>query len=1097
LQRKHVDECAACRAKIADWKASRALFSPLSMHPRETEEHRTPECPPVESLLHAADLSPSGKHALLLHAATCDFCGSLLRELSTAPELRTGGALWQKGFAREQAARAGRRPVLTRRYAWIGIAASLVVIAGGVLWWSYQRNSRPEILLARAFTVSRPFEYRLPDAGYAAQDARRGAGASSFDSPAELSSAEEEIRRRLAGHPDDTHALTLKGLAELEERDYEAAIDTLNHASDIAAPDTRTLVALGCAYMARGDVEKRPIDYGHALDFLLKAVRQSPQDRAALFNLAIAYEKINLLDEAADTWGKLLALPADGWSAESRGRLENVEKLRRARRRTEGAVLRDPAEFLAHRSSGFRPQRYYEIFWMKWLPLVSVNAAAHEAAALLGTELERQNGDTSIRDAVKQARGGPVSAALAQLGKSMEDIRAGKSDEALAPARSALAVLESHRQSTAAIRIRAEMVYIDGVQARYGDCLRDADLDLARIRGLRYPYITAQLHLDRGSCAFVTDPADARAEYSIAERDLAAHRLWMQRLRAVSFLAFANVVSGKHEVAWQDSISGLGSFWTTDGDLSQAENLQIALETSAEALGWDHAAAALYAAGIRSAAQGGNRSLEATGRMDRSRLLGRVGDTAGEMRELDVAEKLFRSLPAGPETKFRLTYGLMRKAEAEIDSGKPAIALATLNDLSGTPSAAPTLFQAEVEQARGLAYLKQMNFSAAGSGFRRAIAIGESTPSAAAPPESYTGLAQVLLTGGDAAGALAAWQASRPRFAAHHNAGADSPALLIAIAILPRGIAVFSKSQSWCRFRMVAAAPADVERMCRRFVRLCSSPASDLPELHTAARQLYAWLLAPELAGLRSGARIELQTDGWISAIPFPALTPKPFVIERIEGGSPQPAPDETFGPDSPALLVSVPSARAPDGSRLPILSAVRGEVEDVHASLSHAAVLQDDLATPEALRAAVPRAAIFHFAGHGWSDGGNGGLLLTPDSSGEARYLTAYEITSENWSGCRLAVLSACLSATGELRGPVNNQSLVRALLGAGAQRVIAAEWSVDSEATRLLMREFYVELMRGRSAPEALGRARIALSTQARWSHPYYWAAFDVFSR
>jgi CHAT domain-containing protein/Flp pilus assembly protein TadD len=1049
----------------------------------------------MKSLVHLDELDPAESDAILLHASACDFCGPLLREFSGAAELRTASARWQREFARGLAARTDRAPVPIRRFAWIGIAASVVLIGSGVLWWATHRNSRPETLLARAFTESRPFEYRLPGAGYSTQDIRRGAGSSSFDKPAGLLRAEEEIRKRLSSHPDDAHMLELKGLAELEERDYEAAIDSLNHSSDIAAPDTLALVALGCAYLERGDVEKRPIDYGHALDFLLKAVRLSSQDRAALFNLAIAYEKLSLLDEAAETWGKLLALPADGWSAEARSRLDNVQKLRRARQKREGAVMQDPADFLAHRAGGFRPERYYEMFWMNWLPQVSANAAGRGASMLLGSELERQNGDTSIRDAVAQARGGPVPAALAQLGKAMEEIRAGRSDDALVPARSALAVLEAHGQSTAAIRLRAEMVYIDRVQQRYADCLRDAEVDLARVRSLPYPYITAQLHLEHGSCLFATDLAGTRSEWAAAERDLAAHEFWRQRLRATGFLTDIDALAGNHEAIWRDSVEGLGSFWRTDGGLLQAEQLQVELEASAVALGWDHAAAALYGAGVRSAADGGNRSLEATGRMDRSRLLEKIGDTASEMREVDAAERIFSSLPAGPETAYRLTYGRLRRAEADIDSRRPAAALTTLNGLAAKPNAIPALFHAEVEQARGLAYLQQSNFAAAEPRFRQAIGIGEGSSTRTAPVESYTGLAQVLLTRGDASGALAAWQGSRTLFSTQPDA-VQPAGLLIALAILPGGITVFSETPSRCGARVVSAAPADIERACRRFVRLCSSPASDRQELRSVGSQLYAWLLAPELAKIPAGSRIELQTDGWISGIPFAAMTPKPYVVERVESRSPHLLRAEAFGPDSPALLVSVPSARAPGGARLPMLASAQAEAEEVHAFLPRANVLSEELATPEAVRTALPSAAIFHFAGHGWSDGGNGALLLAPDSHGDARYLTAREIGSQNWSSCRLAVLSACLTAAGESRGPVNNQSLVRSLLGAGAQNVIAAKWSVDSEATRVLMKAFYSQLVRGKSAPEALSQAEIALSSENRWSHPFYWAAFEVFS-
>jgi CHAT domain-containing protein/tetratricopeptide (TPR) repeat protein len=1081
ILRKHVDECEARRGKISQWKQSLALFSGLRSSP---STDASAECPPMETLLNPNE-------EVLAHAATCDFCGPLLREFSIAAGQGTGSEKWRRGLARQQAGRT--KPA---RLAWIGIAACLLVSASAGLWWMYQRNWGTEALLARAFTASRPFEYRLPDAGYAAQDARRGAGGSSFDKPTELLRAEEQIRRRLAARADDAQALLLKGLAELEERDYEGSIESLTHASDITQPDTRALVALGCAYLLRGDVEKRSIDYGHALDLLLKAVQQSAQDRAALFNLAIAYEKLSLPDEAADTWNKLLKLPADGWTAEARTRLENVEKLRRARQKTEAAVMQDPAAFLAHRGNGFRAERYLEVFWMKWLPQASVNVDAHGASELLATELERQNGDASVRDAVAAVRPGKASQALAQLGEVMAGIRTGKPDAVWPLALSSLPVLEANGQFTAAARLRAEMVYMDALQRRLPDCLRDANLDLARIRAMTYPSITAQLHLDGGGCAGVTAGlAAARTEYAIAERDLAAHGLWRQHLRAMAFLAAMDAFSGNHEGAWQTSVAGLESFWKTDAGLFQAENLQVDLGTSAAALGWNHAAASLYATATRFAGLAGSPSMEATCRMDLSRLLEKIGDTAGEMREVDAAEHLFHSLPAGPDTTYRLTFSGLRRAEAAIDVGRTAAGLSALDAIAAKPGALPAMYQAELEQARGLAYLAQSNFAAAGPRFQRAIAAWE-TAHQPAPPETYAGLAQVQLIGGDASTALATWQASRPDFKVGGSSAGRGHPPLIAFTILPRGIVVFSKNDSVCHSRMVSATVPEVERMCRRFVRLCSSPESNQRELRGVARQIYQWMLAPELDRLAPGTHVQLQADGWTAAIPFAALTSRPYVFEQVEGRNPVSHENQPWGPDTPAVLISVPSARAPGGIRLPILSGARGEAEDVQSSLTHAALLTDDLATPDALRAALPHAAIFHFAGHGWSDAGNGALVLAPDASGEARFLTSREIAGQNWSGCRLAVLSACLTAAGEQRGPINNQSLVRALLTAGAQQVLAAKWSISSEATRALMKEFYAQLTHGVSPPEALSRAEQALARQERWSHPYYWAAFEVFS-
>jgi CHAT domain-containing protein/Flp pilus assembly protein TadD len=1092
---QHIEACEECRAAATQWEESLALFASVC-----ADEGTVPsmDCPPMELLLGARHDA-----ALLEHAATCDFCGPILKDLSLAGELRTGSAKWQRGLASQLAHQVTGQ---TRRQwipGWVGIAAAVVVAASGLFWWSYERSSRPEALLARACTTSRPFEYRLPDAGYAVEDTRRGGGSSNFDKPPDLLRAEEEIRRKLAARPDDARLLVLKGLAELEERDYESAIDTLTHASDLAPPDARALTALGCAYSMRGDIEKRNIDYGHALDLLLKAVRQAPDYRAALFNLAIVYEKLSLLDEAAAAWQKFLKLPdAGGWSAEARTRLENVEKIRRARKQREGAILEDPGLFLKAASAGFEPERYSIVFWTKWLPTLATNEQARRASELLGVEMQRRNGDRSIRDAVAAVHSGTSSLPFAQLAQVILDVRAGRSDEAPPLAQSALPVLEREGQFAAAMRLRAEIAYIDGVQTRLSDCLRDSEQGLVSLRGVPYPWIAGQLHLQHAGCVEAEGmSAQARAEMASTARDLQDRGLQDLRLRAVGFLAILDAFAGNQEAVWQNAPAGLEAYWNSAASDFRAQQIEIDLQKSALALNWDDASSALYEAAIRSAARAGDRLMEAVDRMDHAGVLRAIGDHAGETRELDEAERLFRLLPRGPGTESRLWFGRLRRAESEID-GDPQLALAALNAVALNPVGMLDKERVSLDQARGKTYFAQSNWTAAADSFRRAIA-GQAAASPAVL-DSYRGLAQVQLIQNDAPGAFDTWQASRLNF---HNArpASDGFDLLVAFALLPRGVAVFSRNGSGCRARMVSAPSADVERMGRRFVRLCSSPSSSPTELRDAGGQLYRWLLAPELESMPAGSRILLQADGWTASLPFDALTTndgtylgRRFVTEELEGrftaGS---GTEEKFDATSQALVVSAPSARAPGGTRLPLLSAAQAEGDDVSATLPHATLLRDESATPEALRAAIPHASIFHFAGHGWSDGGDGALILASDAQGDPRFLTAREISTEDWSGCKLAFLSACLTAAGELHGPINNQSLVRALLTAGTERVVAAKWSIGSEATRELVKQFYRELVQGRPVAAALNRAEFKVADEDQWRHPYYWAGFAVFDR
>ena len=144
------------------------------------------------------------------------------------------------------------------------------------------------------------------------------------------------------------------------------------------------------------------------------------------------------------------------------------------------------------------------------------------------------------------------------------------------------------------------------------------------------------------------------------------------------------------------------------------------------------------------------------------------------------------------------------------------------------------------------------------------------------------------------------------------------------------------------------------------------------------------------------------------------------------------------------------------------------------------------------AIQAEASRAEVFHFTGHGYSNAGNGGLLLAKE--GEAA-LTSSNIAGMNWSRCHLVALSGCLTGTGEFQGAVNPQSLVRAFLLGGAQSVIASSWSVDSAATHQLFENFYRILLTGTPAHLALQQASRQLQDDPRFASPYYWAAFQIY--
>ncbi|HWM89303.1 MAG TPA: CHAT domain-containing protein [Thermoanaerobaculia bacterium] len=78
--------------------------------------------------------------------------------------------------------------------------------------------------------------------------------------------------------------------------------------------------------------------------------------------------------------------------------------------------------------------------------------------------------------------------------------------------------------------------------------------------------------------------------------------------------------------------------------------------------------------------------------------------------------------------------------------------------------------------------------------------------------------------------------------------------------------------------------------------------------------------------------------------------------------------------------------------------------------------------------------------------------------------------------------------------RGGEGLVGLVRAFQYAGARSVLASLWSVSDVSTADLMKRFYGHLREGQSKDEALRKAQADMIRSQSFSHPYYWAAFQL---
>ncbi len=313
----HLAECPLC-AEVAGLLTSTA-------HRTGPTVSEAPVCHLADEQLTALvlDPNPSGAVDHLRHVAWCGTCAARLEALSAIFSdepidppvmLRSSTSAWRRDMVKRIGEMTPRKPKTWPKYA--AIAASVVVVTAiGYRGTLSQRG--PEELLAEAYTQSRPFDYRLPDKGYAPVS-QRMSGAGTFDKPRALIQAQAQISSQLS----DT--LVARGRAELLNGDPEAAIATLERARS-TVPEVETVALdLACAYAARGD-SSRPDDYAMALDLLERLLRSRPDDRATLFNRALVLERMQRFDDAEQAWDRYLkADPSGAWADEARQRKESA-----------------------------------------------------------------------------------------------------------------------------------------------------------------------------------------------------------------------------------------------------------------------------------------------------------------------------------------------------------------------------------------------------------------------------------------------------------------------------------------------------------------------------------------------------------------------------------------------------------------------------------------------------------------------------------------------------------------------------------------------------------------------------------------------------
>ena len=882
-----------------------------------------------------------------------------------------------------------------------------VTIIGFACWWFTQRVDK---LLERAYTDNRSFEWRLPDAGWSpySKGVDKRTGQSLLQARASRLSTEQRIR------------------LELLSGRLDAAAVADDDATPVRDPQMlRTAAVMTALRAERGDF---PAGLGATVEYTTRATQADPADRISLFNRALAFEKLEMIDRAREDWTAVAVLETDPqWLAEARGHL---------------GKLQEAASKRAHASTS--------------------GELVFEGPALEWLEKNRRKaiefGDPWLRQAAGEEVDSGMLRSLATASRALQ------SEKALRIAEAASAVYASSPAHLA--RLRLEKIRALERIPRTRECLVQAE-SLSHEAGLRgYAWIEVQALRYWANCARLENRVGlGHVTQARATRIAAVHGYTL--LESLSQLddTADRMREGEPWVTWRRVPEVLGRMYRSG---AQVRSMHLALSSyshSAEQWGWRAAAFEFMRASaelIRT-----DEDLIATraanhGRAAAMALSAGFREAATSQRQM--AQVLFGKLSSGwQRSSYEANTGLLW-AEAQLSLGDPSGALETLE---------PLRLQLDVDRAKALtlagqAHIRLGQKAEALPALEQALAMINqhiaSIPMRAGRLakrreflDTYRALARLYVEHGQPEQALSAWLSA-------HDAR-TSPSTVVLTT--EDGYALWTNGGK--SFRVVKTDRAWIRREVTEIVRIASRPDSDAAGLEDKVRAVQQTVFG---AGWTASS---LLADEEIAALPFGLTTPMTLAVS----GDTLPPLHSSGG----VLAVGATVTK----ETLPVLAQSAPEAELVWRTEGGGVLLEGPKVAREAVLGELSHARLFHFSGHGFAAGGLTGLHLADG------VMTSAHVRDLDLSRCELAVLSACLTGSGEALGRANLESFVQALLGAGAKRVLASRWNVDSAGGLVFMTHFYQRLSVSRDPADAL---RFAMNRMRREKpHPYYWAGFQLF--
>jgi CHAT domain-containing protein/tetratricopeptide (TPR) repeat protein len=736
--RLHLGECEPCQGMV---QMHEDLQRRLGQRDAATVARSAPDCP-VETVWWevVAGQAPQSRAAELLeHSTRCDACGLLLHQaiqdfaeevaeqeircLTTLPSTqrewqqalaqrlvasRTDGG-WRGNlvtvvgqWARSLADRFDWRPRRAFRHTWAYATVAIVVLAAGTWFVLTQRQPSIDQLIASAYVEQRPFELRIAGAAYGPVRQERGGERSAFAEPADLLRAKYLIKERLAARPNDQAILMASGKVELLEGHYDEAIRTFSRMLD-AQPDSPALLTdLATAYFQRAVATDRALDYGQTIELLGRTLAKKPDDPVALFNRAIALQKMYAYDEAIRDWEHYLSVDSKGnWADEARRRLGELKEEMKARDRPAALLKSDPVAAVSvlrarkdSQSTSLTPwsvsldEEYLDLAVRQWLPslYVSADSSTHKAwrrergvwdALDAAADVFRTvHKDPWLADLLHElpADSEPLNAmepsvkALGLLAQAARANASGDPDSARPLAESAARLFHIAKSDAGYLRAREEIVYSLVRAGRVQDCIQATGQQLHATKLDLYPWLQGQATLWNATCQGFAGNLDLAQLLSERALEFTKSTGYTgQHLRCVLFAAgFLHST----ERNWQDTRAGLREFWADWHNPFHAYESYAELSILAEDAQEWHLVYLLNREALDMIERTPDRLFGARAHYRLAVALERVQNLTEAEAEFRIASQQFFALPNSPTNRLYRAASEIDLAAVEVQEGR-------------------------------------------------------------------------------------------------------------------------------------------------------------------------------------------------------------------------------------------------------------------------------------------------------------------------------------------------------------------------------------------------------------------------------------------